>query len=317
MPLYYNLFQVNETDDVKPCILSSNIETPFLLNPSDYKVSIIRFSIPNYNTKLLEFPQPPIYYKITMTYQTFSYTADVAFIIQNDNYTEQYIYEIQALIQMINAGFAEAWNGLNALVTLPTTELPYIYYTETTQLISYVANKNYYATDGTLSYPINVSINIPLLTVLQGLQIHGLATSPLTYQILLYDTHNNNLPDSDHYTMTQQAPTFGTYCDFANVFFTTTLPIKSEYSGSNTANPIIQDFQPNELKISDFRNSINYSAVGAPYRQVDLLSNIPVRNIMFYAYYTDSKGKTQQIYVQPNAAASMKLMFTLKSECKY
>ena len=274
MPLYYNLNQTNTGTVTIPLEFNVNLQVPFIKKPSDYDVSVIRFSIPNYNTPLFIFKDN--YYKLTLSWGAYTVSKNVTYINQTP-LPQEYIYEIQAFIQMLNGTIRSLVTTLNTLTgnTLPSTELPYFSYSEVTTLISITANKNFY--DSTLTTPIILSIGETLLPMLQGIPIISVSTK--LYNIAFNNYNGTNLiPDSNHETMTQQENTFANMVDFAAVVLTTNLPIQSEYIGQQTTLPIIQDYLPADLNINTFHNNIVYNAI-FPYRQVRMISDVPFYSI--------------------------------------
>jgi hypothetical protein len=246
-----------------------------------------------------------------MSYNGNSVTLPIVYVPLNIDNTNRGVYEVQHLILMLNNTINSLYTALNAIAHLPTTDMPYFTYNETTTLISYVANKTYFASN--LTTPIVLSIGETTFKFLQGLPIYSHNTY---YDILVRDTNNNNLPSSDYYTMTQQAQSFDNYSDFFSIVFTTSLPIQNEYYGTSSVIPIIQDYCPTDLDIKTFHNEIVYNAV-FPYRQVSMSSNSPITNITINCMTSSTSGITNGMTLPPNSAANIKLMFTEHAHNKY
>lgn len=191
-------------------------------------------------------------------------------------------------------------------------DLPYFTYSEINQLISFTANENYYL--NTLSNPIRLSINTTLLTYLQGFTIHVDSSLLSSYIILVMNTNNNIT--AQYVKMTQAGFYFSNWLDFDSIIITTNLPIANEYQGSATALPILSDFVPSNVTISNFHDPIIYNPV-TPFRQYPLISDSPIYDIKCYCYLSTTNGELRQIFVGPGRSANIKLMFTPKKTNKY
>ena len=317
MSLYYNLSLKNTTGSSVPLRFDVALNIPFLEKPSDYDVSVVRFVLPNFDNPFLTYSD---YYilpdgthvsvnDMTMSYNGNSVTQHVAMIPRTSISGDMGIWDIQQCVQMLNATIGTLYTALNAIATLPSSDKPYFTYSETSQLISFTANKNYYAS--TLATPIVVSVDETLLTWIYGMPLYGRIPDsrgvPTIYDILVQDLKNNTV-STNYYVMTQQAPSFDRMTDFDRIVLTTNLPIQNEYLGTSTTLPIIQDYCPADLNISTFYNNIVYNAV-VPYRQTRLLGDSPFYSIKFDCYTSNVAGTLAQMMLQPNNSANIKLQF--------
>jgi hypothetical protein len=214
---------------------------------------------------------------------------------------------------------------MNALLspgTLPTTDQPYFSYSETTTLLSFTANKNYFATDGSVATPIEFLANYPLFQQIQGLPVFANGTT--SFQLIVQNLKNGNT-GTTYITMTSQQPFFQQLTDFTGIVLTSSMPVVNEYIG-NTNNitgvagsqtqqialPILQDYSPQELNISNFHEPIVYNAV-VPYRQTDITSDISFNVIHIDVYTTNTSGVLKRATLPPQGSANIKIMFTQKS----
>jgi hypothetical protein len=193
-----------------------------------------------------------------------------------------------------------------------TVDLPYFAYSETNQLISFTSNINYYLYN--LSNPIKLSINTILLPYLQGFTTHYDSTLQARYIILVLNTNNN--VSGEYIKMTQSGFYFSNWLDFDSILITTNLPIANEYQGSSTALPILSDFVPSNVSISNFHDPIIYNTI-TPYRQYPLISDSPIYDITCYCYLSSTSGELRPILIGPGQSANIKLMFTPKKTNKY
>lgn len=170
--IYYNIeisnsVNKNGNKDPRgiPASYSENLTQPIINNPSDYYLTILRFTIPGSGIPILTMDiqpnQPDINltpYSFTLNYNNIHIQKFIMFknwnnqnlprppnpIRANDPY--YFIFEYNIMIQMMNTALKEAFNELVAAVApavLPVTEPPFFIYDETTQLISIIAQKNY------------------------------------------------------------------------------------------------------------------------------------------------------------------------------
>ena len=139
------------------------------------------------------------------------------------------------------------------------------------------------------------------------------------------DLHNNFIPASGDLVMTQQSASVPYMIDFAGLILTSNMPTRNEYFGLNlgilsnvnqSSTPILQDFLPTQLDISDFNQNMVYNAI-VPYRQVSIQSDVSFNNITINALKVDSSGVPTPINLAPKGFSSIKLMFTKKVGNKY
>jgi hypothetical protein len=305
MSKYITIQTSNTTDDSIPLSFHASYPIPVVSNPCDYDACVIRFKVPNFETPLFTFKEN--YYKMYMSYNGTSVNKYVTCEERFTPPTKQ-VYEYQQIVQMLNATVTSLFGTLGALVTLPTANIPYFTYSETTTLFSFVSHKDYYMTD--LATPIVISVNYPLFMWIAGLPC---SQSP-NINILVLDAKNN--VSGNYVTMTQQCNTLDLISDFASIVLTSNLPCSNEYVGDFARLPILQDYTPSDLDISTFYNSIVYNAV-TPYRQVRLNGNAQIYDITIDAYIVDVNGTLTRCLLPPLQTANIKLMLTEHNRNKY
>lgn len=311
MPVYYNLVLNNTTNSSIPLRFDQQLNIPFIQKPSEWDVSIIRFVLPNLNTRLFTFVDGD--YEMSMYYNGHNIVQPIVYIPHSSDTTFRGVWDIQHMIDMMNATIGTLYTALNAVVTLPTNDMPYFTYDNVTQLISMTANKTYFASN--IPLPIIIGINQKMLNFLEGMQFAFSIPNGTFYEIIVAD-YNNNEITTGYYTMTQQAPTFAIYSDFNSVVLTTNLPIQNEFLGSATTLPIIQDYCPADLNITTYHNPIVYNSV-VPYRQVSMISDQAFYSIRFDCFISNTAGLLTPMTLPPNSSANIKLMFTKKAHNQY
>lgn len=310
MSIYYNLALQNTTNESIPLRFDVALSIPFIQKPSDYDVSVVRFVLPNFDNPFLTYDTDPDFHNMSMSYNGHTVSHHVDYIPRTSLVNDYSIWDVQQCMQMLNATIGQLYTALNAVVTLPTSDMPYFTYSEETKLITFTANKNYFASN--LSTPIVVTIDESLLNWLYGLQSFGRVPNsagvPTLYDILVIDLHNNHV-GTDYLEMTQQASSFDRMTDFERIVLTTNLPIANEYLGTSTTLPIIQDYCPSDISVDTFYNNIVYNAI-VPYRQTRLISDCAFYSLRFDCYVAHVNGTLKPMILQPNNSANIKLMFT-------
>ena len=325
MSLYYNLKLLNTTNTSIPIRFDQQLNIPFIQNPNDWDVSIIRFDLPNFETPIMSF-DTSILYNMTMTYNGHSVTQSLTYVKRTSITNDTFIYDIFQMMEMLNNQIGLLYTALNGIITLPTSDMPFFEYNPVTQLISITGLTANFASSLTL--PITLSFDNALMTWLYGMPFYGTLpdsnNTPQLYTILFID-YKINTVNTNYLKMTQQAPSFDNYSSgLSSVVITTNLPIQNEFIGGSTVMPIIQDFVPSDKTVTTYYNRIVYNAI-VPYRQVSLVSNSAFYNIKMDCY-TASIGLNIEkqpdiiytpMYVPSGGNASIKLMFTKKSHNKY
>jgi len=325
MPLYYNLVLNNGSNTSIPLKFDQQLTVPFIQNPQEWDVSVVRFKLPNYETPIMEYV-PGTSYNMTMSYNTHSVTQQVVYVPRTSIPGDTHIYDIFQMMEMLNNQIDLLYTALNGIVHLPTTDMPFFEYDPVTKLISITGLAANF--ESTISLPITISVDNALMTWLYGLPIYGSLPDsqkiPQLYTLLFIDYETNTV-NTNYLKMTQQAPSFDNYSSGLNgIVLTTNLPIANEYSGSSTTMPIIQDYVPSDKDITTYYNNIVYNAI-VPYRQVSMISNSAIYSIKMDCYTTstgtDAIGNGVQIFtpmqVPSGGNATIKLMFTLKKQNKF
>jgi hypothetical protein len=325
-PIFYTINTKNITNTNTNLSFEVNLTQPILKKPSDWSVSVIRYRLPNYNTPIFTFISN--FYQMQLSYNGFT-TSTYISLNSGYNPNHPYIFEIQCYVSMLNATIQTLFTQLALLTTLPTSDYPYVIYNESTTLLSLVANKGYFATDGSVSTPITLNFNNALQQQLQGFPIISDSTNTtFPFKLCIQSFNGSNL-SGNYLTMTSQQPILQQLTDFDGIVLTSDMPTKNEYVGYNINNtsvagsqisqisfPILQDFTPQDLTVSNFHESIVYNAI-VPYRQTDLQSDITINRIRIEAYVTNTSGSITPVVMPPNGSANIKLMFTPKNENKF
>lgn len=222
--IYYNIMisnNINSTIDELPAISNDSRTQPIIDKPSEYYLTVTRFSLLGYNIPIMEFPikagisqnnpnlsiftvsteyngmvnTQPVIFKSYVQHAT----APVPPSLNPPSYTAPdspyyYVYEYHHMLDMINNAMATSVSGLTGATGTPP---PFFTYDDN-QLISLVAPQQYYdlggygATGGTGT--IKVYCNYYLFNYLQSIPVYAWGKTldnDRNYQFLLNDNHNN------------------------------------------------------------------------------------------------------------------------------
>jgi hypothetical protein len=263
----YN-YQTQNPGSLTPATYVEERTDAVLKNPSEYFMSIIKFSVPGYNIPILVFPNPAspnynsLFYSVTIEYNGVFNQQQVVFQQRTNNLSElNYVYEYSHLLDMFNTALSTAF----AAITTPVGSLaPYFIYDTTTELVSLICQIAYY--DVTLVNPIKIYVNARGFKFFQSIPVFELTTnSPSGRDFQFYVTNLKNnfynppylaptVPPA-YYAMTMQWNTLSNWNSFTNLVFTTgTIPIRYEnvpagngfetQLSSDNFRPIITDFTP-------------------------------------------------------------------------
>jgi hypothetical protein len=215
--IYYNINITNNNNgaNVAPpqVIFNETRNTPYLGNPSEYYMSVVRFS--------LETPSLPIWlpqvtvgqaninqtiYSFTLTYDLSGVTYDntqryVTFIPQNVNeplpappltfqdITSEYyyIYSIQNAVQMLNNALTASHTALRATINglpgapqLPSNNPPFFEYNPTNNTFILDADISGYNLDSTTYTPIKIFCNAPMFNLISSFSAFNNGTKNIT-----------------------------------------------------------------------------------------------------------------------------------------
>ncbi len=263
--VYYNVAIPHDDSQgigPSPAIFQTDFTQALLRNPTEWYVTIIRFTVPSqiipiFIPEIVPFPNtnPNLtVYTVTLSYNGVDSTQNIIFQttlpifptppgpsadhpLQYDT-PYYYIYSYQEWIDDINRAIATAFA---ALPGKPVGALaPYFIFDSTTLLISLVAQRAFY--DEALGGlgPIRLYINIqllPFLDAIEGLLLSYDVNDPKNFQFLIKDNKNNwyNPPyvcgptgsccicPPDYYIMTQEYDVLTDWNTLLNVQFVSTL----------------------------------------------------------------------------------------------
>lgn len=259
--IYYNLNIINNQKDVNapPPVLrfEETRNNPYLLNPSEYYCSVVRFQMDTPSLPLFipiietgqANPDKTIY-TITLSYDYLgtTYDAQESIIFESENLNEpapsppltsqdistQYYYlgSFFHWITLVNKTFETAYNNLNAQITgaggaLPSANIPFMEWDPITATAILDADELGY--NDALANPIKIFFNNPMFNLFCSFDFDFLGYNQpagKNYRLNVYNVNNTNrllLPTYTALQMYQEYSTAPLWCPISSIVFTTSL----------------------------------------------------------------------------------------------
>lgn len=350
--IYYNMKIYNPNQyDLIPTEFSETRLEPIIQNPSEYFLSVIRFQLNGQGIPLMIFPVKVGANNVnegsivlTMSYINTFVQLPVSFIPrildtrfpppatpvskEGSKAVYYWMFQISQMIEMWNATLAQCFAGLGAPVGATA---PYFIYDSQTQLISLIAQTQFY--DKALPNPIKIYANRELfITYMQGLPHLSVDLGvDIQFQLLVYNQANNfynpenvapAIPPA-YYQMQQEFVAFDSWYSPKTIVFTTTqIPVISEgippvgtegttVSSNDNTQSILTDFEI-FFDTAGQQRIIQYLP-SAQYRLINLQSTTPLKSFDIKVFWTDAEGQQYPIFVQPYGTTTVKFLFVKKS----
>lgn len=354
--IYYNVLLSNTPTGQNyqsiPAEYSETRTIPVVDKPSDYYLSVVRFSVPMNNVPIFIFQKENGSTQTSPTKGSYSFClTDAAGNNSQQNvefYPTQlyapvpnapsqnpplylqsespyyYVYDISHMLDMMNVALMQAEANLPPVVG---RDAPFFTYDAATKLISLNAQQAHYDTFAIGT--VKIYGNIPLLRFTAEIPVVNITelAVPLQKQFYfqVYNTGNNS--NAGILKMTQETPSLSLWNDVTAVVFTTSrIPINQE-SVPVVSNP--QDFMvqsqqgvPNSRPVlTDFeiltQDDANLRTTlqyvpTGPYRLVDLQSDTPLRGIDMQVWWQDRSNQLHKITIGAGQHLTMKLLFVKK-----
>lgn len=338
---YLNVSLVNSSSSFQPAIIDQTRTTPILVNPSQYKMTVARFSIPTIAVPLFQFPTNPngtpnnTAFNVSISYGVNTQVAYVNYLSQeyiNVGDIQNAVFSYNNFLLMVNTALSAAFV---ALTPKPITATPpYFAFDATTQLISLYCSIDYLD-----FYPFNtptsmhIGMNLALFKYFEGFDVNYYGQQPGDFNevsfVVTKTGFNGNKtidnPTSNVYPVLTNG--YVMQCEFKNVslwdalrkitFTSNTLPVVQEFYQSNTPSgsgsvtrAILTDFEPIIGEAQDARSYQQYQA--QLYRWIDLNGTEPLKTIEFAINWTDDMGIIHPLFLPPFSTMDIKILFQRK-----
>ena len=333
--IYYNATVTNTTTDYTIATSTSYLSNPFLQRANDYKMSVIRFTIPGQNIPILIFK--PNYYQISLTYKNVSYQQYVSYIANNVLPTSDpeyyYVYSYENMLQMFNVTLFNLWTLVVA--ANPGDTFTYSAHFElSNNLLSLYCTPEF---EMSATHPIRIILNIYIYNLMFSFPNQAFANQQ--YALLTYSTGLNNItnfqppsylvypsPPSGSINgiqVTQEFTTLYEWNDAKSVIITSSnIPVRSENfpsNGNSSGNPNIQNIITDYVLAASIGPEIRSNIVYIPsgeYRWSDLTSNSPLSVLDFSIFWVDRFQNAYPVYLSPNTNFTIKILFQKVKESR-
>lgn len=244
------------------------------------------------------------------------------------------IYSIQWFLDILNSALKSSFDALKiAFPAVTPTQPPFFRYEPSTKLFSLIAQTGY---DSTQVNYIKICLNTYVYELFSNsfnVVFNGYSNATTAdatnIQFIVRSNGENfsNIPVFGNiYKMTQDYPTISQWYPFESIIFTSgSLPLRYEWiSGGNTLQQaqgtngvqsenfrrILTDF---EIDINDFeiRSYIHYFPT-AEYRRIDMLGNLPIKNIDIQVWWKDNYDNLYPILIPAHDVLTIKMLFERK-----
>lgn len=329
-----------------PASLSVNKTIAIIDKPSDFYLSVVRFSVPLNAIPLMIAPIVPNQgnanltpLKVSIFYGGFN-TTQVIYVPQNNataplqNLPTQlvtpyyYIYSYDQWISDVNTALTASWVASGLAALFPTIPGPYFYYNPMTQLISItVPNCFVVLTAPAISIPI-LYVNQQVLKYFDTFNVMFNGFNQVNgndFSFIFANATQDNVLNANQYRFTQDFQSVSSWTNLNTLIISSpTLPIVQESVpannvGSNASNntvtnsfPILTDFIPN-IELPGQSRSIAYYYPPGQYRLVDMVTDIPVSAITINLYWTDISGNIYPLMLNVGQSVNIKIAFLRKS----
>lgn len=331
---YYNANMVNSSDTPIIANYSDNRDEELISDPEHWHLSIERADIDALYIPLFHFITGA--YKVSLNYGVISSSQNVIYVPESTLTPQDSlkpVYSINHFLKMVNDALLLAFDAIKA--SIPAINRPAyppgFVYNSTTKLFSLIAETTYDTVTPPSGIAIFIGINTRLFNMLSGgwdVKYYGTAGPALDYNFNIYNQKNNIITLSDPagviptkfaYDMKAEYVS-SNLKDATKLILTTSMPIAREYipalegnatTGSNSTQAILTDFsigsQPEDVGRPGYLYIPQYP------RNIDLVGNIPIRNITMAVFWQDRAGALYPVYIPPHSSFTIKMSFKRKT----
>lgn len=341
----FNIDIINDTDSPAPCEYYESRSAPLLKKPSDYYMTIERFTIPTSDIPIMisqiKTGQSNVNltnWKVQIVYNTNVYEAPIyhipcvdasltprAPLVKQDLSTRYYfITSYVQFVLMINNALTAAWADMfDAESPTQTVIAPRMTYKDgklsLIALVAYTVEEQ--ASIGT--YTTDIRMSKSLMDIIGNLP--RIERTDDFYSVIVRYIKENlyNDPDSAptvppiYVKIDQEFNSAGAFSTMRKIVFTTnSLPIVQEYINSTKGDilgkMILTDFTPPIQNVGDQQTIMYYTPAG-PYRMLDINRDTDLSTIDLKAYWQDKLGNLFPLMLPTRNSASIKLLFVKKT----
>jgi hypothetical protein len=344
--IYYNSNFTNANNDSSVIVNYTDLRSnPILKNPSDYYMSVVRFSVDGSNIPIFNFTSNDngtpdnTYYKITISSTIADYTQNVIYINGENGVSlvqPNPVWSYQSFINMINNAFFTAFNLIPLVERGGAINPPFLIYNPQQYLFYLVVDSTANAyTNGSLTVHINYNINAFFQNFANVIYTSSSITTVknVTFRIQNFGQNiftnitcpqNGNIIASGIY-ISQEYQNIYVWSELTRIIITSSnLPINTEFvsikndfsTSTNQSLRIISDFIPLLDSQPGSSQTVFIYLPTAEYRYIEMQGNSGITKIDFQVYWVDRFNNLRPIYLAPGASFTIKIVFKKKNLIK-
>lgn len=306
--IYYNIHVLNDTDNTINGTFNENRVVPIITDPTEYEVTVARFSIPSDTLGIFTFEDGHYIVAIEDKSTNIKYDTVVQFIPQSDNFDDRRIYSYQAFLTMINSAYQTSYLNLKAANPAnPITKPPFFSLDPNTGLFILYCEKVY-----TNALGADLYCNWSLENFISGFPAYGYNSGTTRFKFILIDNGLNtvNIFGLDYLENVAEYSTLFNWSDVIKLELQSNIPIESELvSGQkNISNRLLMDFLPN----IDVSNGDTFIYIPTNYRWYDMISKYPLTTIDCNVVFRYKDNSTKILQLSAGQSFSIKILFRKK-----
>lgn len=304
--IYFNIN--SDTANRSVFQFDKNRVQPVLDNPSDYELSVVRFSIPSTSIPVMNWN--PIKYKIGIEFNGTLIEKFVDFVPNSDKPplyegTIGSVWSYQEWCDIMSNCLEELHNQIVLAEPSFPASTPILWTIQPeTEIMSLYCPTGY-------ADP-NVKLYFNRMLETQSV-FQAFGEEQDRFRIFIKDKITNRTTyGGGGFVMSQEYPTTSLICDADKLLVeTNSIPVNPELLGSKTneIRQVVTDFDIANLVRDSL--TIQFYPQG-PLRYYQLKSNYPLHRMNIVVRWEDTNGNTYPIYLQENAQLSMKIHFRKK-----
>ena len=302
---YVNSEIYNDTDKPIPCNYSENFTTPFLDDAGEYRIAIVRFSLPNTNPIFI-FQADKYYVTLVHNGQSFQATVQMENV---EIVPSQNIMTFAQFMGMINTALRTVSTNLTT-ADPAITGTPFLTFEPASGLFSIHVPNSYIGTT-------QIYFNTDLYQFFENsFNVRKLSRHSASRQDVLFNTdYLQDSTQANYKVMRQDVNTTHEWYDYHSIIFTTAnLPTREERistknsDGRSVEQNIVTDFIPD---LNNDRSPFIYNA--DIYRWVDMRSKGNLKSFGFRVLYIPvNEGSPKVWQIPPGEKMSVKFLFQKK-----
>jgi hypothetical protein len=293
--------------------------TPILDDPSQYEMTILRFSLPSSFVELFFFEvgKPHL---MTLEYNGSSVTKDLSnfvAVIDNPPLSEHYVFNYQQYVDGVNLAMAEARADLLVLQPgLPAVGSPTMLLNNATGLFSFRADQTWSDPLDTVKYSdatAKLYFNYQALRLFQTVPTYKNINDPILNEQIIFRDMGNNTGVAGTYEMTSEADTRGLWNSITQIAFDSSIPVEAEILPGSKANSrrILTDFEPDRSAPPN-RSAFQFIPTGER-RWYSMRSSTPMHRIDVNPRWVDVEGRSWPFFMGQGDYFSIKILFRKKA----